>query len=76
MTAPTEEKACPRGCPGDDPDTCKASLIVRCPLGFWESERTDTSGHFQPCGCLEQEKCSSCGTCLNCEGCFCGEGDG
>jgi hypothetical protein len=70
---PAAEKRCPRGCSGTDPDDCRASLMVRCPLGFWEAERNDESGRFQPCGCLERSRCSGCGHCANCVGCFCGE---
>ncbi|MGW4525212.1 hypothetical protein [Amycolatopsis sp. NPDC004378] len=70
----TEPATCPRGCVDTDPDgDCQASLIVTCPLGNWQSERTDESGKFQPCGCLQRERCGGCGHCKNCDGCYCGE---
>lgn len=60
---------CPRGC--KSPDDCKASIAIPCPQGRYE---TDESGRFQPCGCLERERCNGCGCCRNCDSCYCGEG--
>jgi hypothetical protein len=35
----------------------------------------DDSGAFNVCGCLQRERCKDgCGACLNCDGCYCGEG--
>lgn len=46
-----------------------------CPRGCPDGECycVDDSGKFQPCGCLERERCSGCGNCHNCDGCYCGE---
>ncbi len=42
-----------------------------CPDG--ECYCPDETGRFQPCGCLERSRCSGCGVCSNCDGCYCGE---
>lgn len=69
-----DTRTCPHGCDTTNPDTCRASGIIDCPLGFWESERTDTSGHFNAaCGCLARSRCGGCGGCRTCDGCYCGE---
>lgn len=47
-----------------------------CPRGCPDGECycVDDSGRFQPCGCLERERCGGgCGACQNCDGCYCGE---
>ena len=76
MTTKTPNKVkgngCPLGCLDPDGEDCKASLIQPCPQGRY---RTEPSGQFQPCGCLEREKCPSCQCCRNCIGCHCGEGE-
>lgn len=72
MTAPATPTPaptfCPRGC--QDADDCKASIAIPCALNLGD---TDDTGKFQPCGCLERERCRRCSFCENCEGCYCGE---
>ncbi|GAB3156479.1 hypothetical protein GCM10027258_62980 [Amycolatopsis stemonae] len=66
---PTNKTGCPRSCP--TADHCKASIAIPCPQGRFDEGPT---GRFQPCGCLERERCTrGCGMCTNCDGCYCGE---
>lgn len=64
----TTEFGCPRGCA--TADHCKASIAIPCPQQRYD---TDATGTFQPCGCLVRERCTGCGVCQNCDGCYCGE---
>jgi hypothetical protein len=69
-SATTQGNGCPLGCMDPSGEDCKASLIQPCP---WGRYAVDESGRFQPCGCLERERCQDCRVCTNCEGCVCEE---
>ena len=50
---------CPRGCPEGE---------CYCPT---PEERRNAINPI--CGHLQRATCSGCGTCMTCDGCFCGE---
>ncbi|MDQ3404673.1 MAG: hypothetical protein M3548_14995 [Actinomycetota bacterium] len=63
------DRTCPLGCTPAEPDNCAASLIVSCPLGYWQ-EPNDVN-HI--CGHHINARCNNCRNCTTCDGCYCGE---
>jgi hypothetical protein len=37
------QATCTRGCTPADPDNCQASMVVSCPLGYWDVERSESA---------------------------------